>query len=282
MPKPTFEEQFKLMKRLIDIASSVVASTQALPFAVYTSLEEQRIANVPVTKPMLICVLSGSKEIGGLESKECAAGSFIFLSNKPSMDLRNIPKGACYFALLIDFDYDDFSDLPLSTQGAADYFCGELSNPLEQFLYQFIEWSSISPPALWPLRKRELLHLLFHLGYHQVANVVEPLSLSHKLHNIIGSNVSKEFPMQELTSKLAMSESTLRRRLQEEGTSLQEIKDKIRLGYGLHLLQTGNDSIGHIAELCGYYSQSRFTEKFKLRFGLTPSDLRKTLVPDPS
>ena len=66
--------------------------------------------------------------------------------------------------------------------------------------------------------------------------------------------------------------------LQAEGASVQDIKDQTKLGYGLHLLQTSADSIGAIAELCGYQSQSqsRFSERFKQRFGLTPTELRKT------
>ncbi len=73
-----------------------------------------------------------------------------------------------------------------------------------------------------------------------------------------------------------MSESTLRRKLSVEGTSMQEIKDQVKLGLGLQLLQTSNHSIVFIAEQCGYQSQSRFSSRFKKRFGLTPSALRKT------
>jgi AraC-like DNA-binding protein len=73
-----------------------------------------------------------------------------------------------------------------------------------------------------------------------------------------------------------MSESTLRRKLKVESTSVQEIKDSARLGLGLHLLQTSQHSIGIISDKCGYQSQSRFTERFKKQFGLTPSELRKT------
>jgi AraC-like DNA-binding protein len=77
-----------------------------------------------------------------------------------------------------------------------------------------------------------------------------------------------------------MSQSTLRRKLQVEGSSLQAIKDRVKLGYGLHLLQTTMEPVGIIAEKCGYYSQSRFTDRFKQLFGLTPTELRKTRVID--
>lgn len=89
-----------------------------------------------------------------------------------------------------------------------------------------------------------------------------------------------ELSIAHICNQLAMSESTLRRKLNSEGTSVQEIKDQARLGRGLHLLQTTRDSIGLIAEKCGYQSQSRFTGRFKGRFGLTPSELRNTKTVD--
>jgi AraC-like DNA-binding protein len=35
-----------------------------------------------------------------------------------------------------------------------------------------------------------------------------------------------------------------------------------------------------VAERCGYQSQSRFTDKFKQFFGVTPTELRKTRMRD--
>nr|WP_281358241.1 helix-turn-helix transcriptional regulator [Pseudoalteromonas caenipelagi] len=82
--------------------------------------------------------------------------------------------------------------------------------------------------------------------------------------------------MQQICDSLAMSESTLRRKLKSEGTTVQTIKDRAKLGLGLHLLQSTDYTIGVISQICGYQSQSRFTERFKSRFGLTPTQLRNT------
>jgi AraC-like DNA-binding protein len=89
-----------------------------------------------------------------------------------------------------------------------------------------------------------------------------------------------ELTIDIICEHLLMSESKLRRKLKLEGTSVQEIKDQARLGLALHLLQTSSNSIGVIADKCGYQSQSRFTERFKKRFGLTPSELKKTKMTD--
>lgn len=77
-----------------------------------------------------------------------------------------------------------------------------------------------------------------------------------------------------------MSASTLRRKLKSEGNTIQDIRIRSRLGHGLHLIQSSQLNIGNIAEQCGYQSQSRFTEQFKLLFGMTPREIRKSKMSD--
>ncbi|MGW8393489.1 helix-turn-helix transcriptional regulator [Pseudoduganella sp. HUAS MS19] len=249
----------------------------ALPFSVYSSVRQQRIVNVPIIKPTLICVLDGKKKLGEID---CPPGSFVILSNRPGIDMRNIPGDAEYLALIIEFEYDDFKCLPPKNARAAPYVQGEIGQSFLKTLQQFVEWSAFAPRAMWAARRQEILQLLYHLGYGQIGAVVEPPSLSHKVHGIIVEDVANDIHAGALASRLAISESTLRRKLAAEGTNLQEIKDRARLGHGLHLIQASFDAIGRVAERCGYQSQSRFTDKFKQFYGVTPSDLRKTRMRD--
>lgn len=53
-----------------------------LPFAVYTSIKEQHLLNVPIAKPLLIVVLSGNKQLGINNEIICDSGNVIFLSNR--------------------------------------------------------------------------------------------------------------------------------------------------------------------------------------------------------
>jgi len=221
-------------------------------------------------------VLKGSKQIGNHSEVACPAGNFLFLSNRPTLEMRNIPAGSEYAALIIEFDYDDFECFSQREPGGDTFFDGPVDLVLEKTLEQFISWSAFAPQALWPMRRQELLQLLYHAGYPQVSSVMEPPSLSHRIFNRVRAEVADDLSAERLSSELHMSEATLRRRLSAEGTSLQAIKDQARLGYGLHLVQTTPSPIGRIAEQCGYQSQSRFTDKFKQLFGMTPSELRKT------
>jgi AraC-like DNA-binding protein len=268
------------MDDLILKAKAMQEAGDALPFSVYASVKEQRIVNVPIIKPLLICVLDGRKKLGGQGEIVCPAGSYVMLSNRPSINMRNIPGDAEYLALLVEFDYDDFSCLPPRSARTTPFIQGEIGKVLRQTLMQFVEWSTFAPQSMWPARRREILQLLHHLGHEQISALVEAPSLSHELHGIISASIADDLGADALASRLALSESTLRRKLAAEGTSLQAIKDRARLGYGLHLVQTSQDPIGRVAERCGYQSQSRFTEKFKQFFGVTPSELRKTRMID--
>ncbi|WOD08373.1 AraC family transcriptional regulator [Marinomonas sp. GJ51-6] len=234
--------------------------------------------NVPVIKPLLIFVLSGNKSLGSKDEIHCPSGSFVFLSNTPEIAMRNVPNDVNYFALLIEFEYSDFDCLKHRTVNTDTYFQGQIEPMLEQTLQQFVEWSAFSPPDMWYLRRQEILQVLLSLGFDQVEGIMEPPTLSHKVYTIIREQISSDLGAEAVSSMLGMSESSLRRKLSAEGSHFQGIKDKVKLGYGLHLIQTSFSPIGLIAEKCGYASQSRFTEKFKQLFGITPTALRKTRV----
>lgn len=247
-----------------------------MPFSVYSALEDQHILNVPIVKPLLICVLDGKKELGSGEKDICETGDFIFLSNTPNINMRNVSQGSEYFALLIEFDYQDFSIFQQRSARSKDYFGGQITSLMSNTLAQFIEWVTCAPEHMWSSRKQEILKLILHMGFEEVTSIAEPPSLSHKVEQLITTNMLADSTAEQIADRLAMSESTLRRKLTSEGTHFQAIKDRVKLGRGLHLLQSTETAIGLIAEQCGYLSQSRFTDKFKILFGLTPSELRKT------
>lgn len=264
------------MKKLIETIKNTNTEDRLLPFAVYASIKEQHLLNVPVVKPLFIAVLDGDKKLGKQEQIVCRAGDFIFLSDSPAINMRNIPKDKEYFALLIEFDYQDFTDIGPHIANEKSFTIGEISLALETCLQQFVEWSVFSPKEMWSLRRKELLQLLYHLGYKEILAMAKPHKLAQKVHAILSEQPSADISLDVICRQVAMSESTLRRKLAAEGNTVQEIKDQVKLGLGLHLLQTTDFTIVHIAEQCGYQSQSRFTSRFKGRFGLTPSALRKT------
>jgi AraC-like DNA-binding protein len=268
------------LQELMEAAKKTLHEERPLPFSLYSSVTEQHILNAPIIKPLLIFVLAGVKQLGKDSEIVCPAGGFVFLSNSPTVDMRNIPVDEEYFAVLIDFDYDDFNQFRRPAGPTRKYFQGEIDFVLAKTLQQYMEWSTFAHPAAWHFRKKELLQTIYQCGYDEVSAIAEHPSLSHQLHDIISEDIAGDWSVERFTAKLALSESTLRRKLKAEGTDIHAILNRTRLGHALHLVQTTMDPIGRIAERCGYASQSRFTDKFKQLFGITPSELRKTRLHD--
>lgn len=265
------------MQNLIKTIKQALVEERLLPFSVYSSVKEQRLLNVPIVNPLFIAVLDGDKVLGKDREVVCHAGDFIFLSDSPAINMRNIPKDNEYFAGISIEDVDNSEKKQLLSRG---FSVGVISLELEKCLQQFVEWSLYSPSTMWPLRKKELLLLLCHMGHPDILAMAASHNLGQKVSAMLNAQPSLDVSLPTLCQQLGMSESTLRRKLNAEGTTVQAIKDQVKLGFGLHLLQTTKHSIVFIAEQCGYQSQSRFTSRFKGRFGLTPSELRKTKLTD--
>lgn len=273
------------MKKLIRAIAETIEYKEPLPFSVYSAYQEQVLLNVPITKPLLIVVLEGEKILGQNNEFICRKGEFIFLANNPALNMRNIPKEKNYFALLIEFSPQDFEGLQQQNFRHHDNHqrqcvIGETSALLNQCLQQFVEICPSMSSTLRSLRKREIIKLLCEMGHQDILSLLRKDQIKDKLHSLFIAPGGWALSITELCDTLAMSESTLRRKLKLERSSVQEIKDLARLGLGLHLLQTTNDSISFVAEQCGYQSQSRFTARFKSKFGLTPTALRKTKMKD--
>jgi AraC-like DNA-binding protein len=261
---------------IIDVIKKALDESVAPPFSVYTSFKEQKLLNVPIAKPLLIVVLNGNKELGFNGEVVCETGQFVFLSNNSAIDMRNIPEDKEYFALLIEFEFEDFNTFTINSSESKPYYIGKVESALMECLQQFIECSPWATKEIASLRKQEILALLCHLGHNDILSLLASPQLKNKLHDMFIEKERCELSVQDICQQLAMSESTLRRKLRSESTNVQEIKDSARLGLSLHLLQTTHYAIGIIADKCGYQSQSRFTERFKKQFGLTPTELRKT------
>ena len=264
------------MDKLFAALEQVSLSERELPFSLYSSVSEQRLLNVPIAKPLLVVVIRGNKELGQDAAISVPTGGFAFLSDSPAVNMRNIPSNREYLALLLEFDDEDFVGHANGNGVAPDYLVGTVNLALERCLQQFVESVAWAPESIWRSRKQEILSLLHHLGYKDVFAMSRKPQLSQRLHDLFAQTGYSDLSLTQACARLAVSESTLRRKLKREGTSVQEVKDRARLGFALHLLQTSNDSISRVAERCGYRSASRFTDRFKQHFGLTPSELRKT------
>ena len=85
------------------------------------------------------------------------------------------------------------------------------------------------------------------------------------------------FPgLEAISRKLNMTARTLRRRLEQEGTSFKTLTEEAKRRDALTLLDDFNLDIQRVAELLGYQDPANFTRAFRQWTGQTPSQYRTT------
>ena len=105
----------------------------------------------------------------------------------------------------------------------------------------------------------------------------EDSTLREQVIAMIGRDFSIAPPSAEQVAKtLNMSVSTLRRRLLEEETTYQKIKDDCRRQSSIDYMNSPELSINDVAGLMGFDEPSAFFRSFKRWTGMTPGEYRQS------
>jgi len=86
---------------------------------------------------------------------------------------------------------------------------------------------------------------------------------------------AKEMTPESVAKGLNISYRSLRRRLNEEGTSFRELHSQVRMQLAADYLMQSSLSVEQVAEEVGYADRSSFQATFKKWSGLTPTQYRK-------
>jgi AraC-like DNA-binding protein len=249
---------------------------------------KQRIHRVPFLQPSLVMVLDGQKTVSnGDKVDRCASGEFLGIPAPSAFDMVNQPdERIChYLALCIPFESALVERFLRLYPGMTPGHHKKSAIPLKGYdtLYaavlHFLQIAD-SPGQDRDLLEHRLMEILLCLVKHSAASHML-LSMSdqwrQRLASLFLTDPAKAWRAQDVCRLLAVSQSTLRRNLRQENASFQWVLDDVRLGHGLLQIQMTRLPIGQIAANCGYQSASRFSARFRQRFEVTPSQLRKTL-----
>jgi len=100
-------------------------------------------------------------------------------------------------------------------------------------------------------------------------------AMTTQVMNLVGESINQTFPLIEtVSSYFHMSSRNLRRRLKDEGTSYQKIKDKLRQDLAMTRLRENDLSINQISREVGFNEPAAFTRAFKHWTGKTPRAYR--------
>ncbi|MCP4089708.1 MAG: AraC family transcriptional regulator [Gammaproteobacteria bacterium] len=128
------------------------------------------------------------------------------------------------------------------------------------------------------VQTEESLHgFLKTAPYQLLVMADDSTSLKAQIVALIGRDFSMPIPTaKEVANTLNMSLSKLRRRLLEEDTTFQQIKDDCRKKSAINYMNSPQLSINDVAGLMGFEEPSAFFRSFKRWTGMTPGEYRQS------
>lgn len=254
---------------------------------VQSCYKPQKISKVTFRKPAVLVVISGSKEIELANRRFVAkAGEFLIVPADTEFWIAKYPDpvSGLYQGLGFRFDIETVEEFQrsygrgLESWNLSSNWHAPAGEAALEWIIQWLEWSGKYPPSLQVQRHRlvEFLLLLAQAGLAGNILVSRNPSWRQRIGQLIGVDSARAWRCQDLCRMLGVSESAMRRHLQVEGTSFRDLLEETRLMSGLVLVQETSLTICQVADAVGYRSQSRFTDRFKERFGVTPTTLRRS------
>jgi AraC-like DNA-binding protein len=112
--------------------------------------------------------------------------------------------------------------------------------------------------------------ILHDLDYALTDNSITSRVRRAVLHGLTSGKPSAK----DVARELALSPRTLQRKLQEEGTTFQEVTDVARKDLAQQYVQSGKHDLNAITYLTGFANQSAFSRAYKAWTGRTPTEDR--------
>jgi AraC-like DNA-binding protein len=122
----------------------------------------------------------------------------------------------------------------------------------------------------------ELLKIIKDQADKLIHGWIEEDSFYHQVRLLIMQGMGEEgFNADVLARRMAMSISTLKRRLAEQKLSYRMIREELIDNLAKQMLKDTSMQIGHIASELGYSEPAAFDRAFKRLVGMTPREYRK-------
>ncbi|MFA0035654.1 helix-turn-helix transcriptional regulator [Vibrio sp. 10N.261.52.A1] len=250
---------------------------------VFRAEQLQKLRNVRILSPSIIQIITGSKRLFWKDSAaELTHSELLLCEASASLSFENMPHKGRFLSRVFSFHFQPTQAmLELSEQCAAEfeYLTLEADRSLQDTLNALFTFDrqsmSETTQQFWlqglyqQLAEKGVLHRLFTRS-----NV----SFSQKLSHYLSHSPDEKHSLEDVAERFAMSRATLIRKLKLEGMQYREVLAEVRLSHALYLMQNGQHNVTMLAQSCGYQSEGRFSQRFKGKFGLSPSEYIKTVA----
>jgi AraC-like DNA-binding protein len=241
-----------------------------------------RFSEVAVDQAALILLRHGVKTLNsGSRQWTARRGDALVVAGGQTLDIRNrLSPDGLYEARWVVWDPDLLTQqhlpparrtTPLSSilhlTAVGDAFTSAVERAVE----------AIEKPAAIPapVARHRMTELLLWLQEHGVTLVAhQPASIVARLRTLFSTRPGAAWALSATARQFGMSSATLRRRLADEGMTFGDVLADARMSCAMTLLQTTRRSISAVASDVGYASPSRFSVRFRARFGFAPSAIR--------
>jgi len=103
--------------------------------------------------------------------------------------------------------------------------------------------------------------------------------LVSQVRQALAAHPERSHSAEALAALLHVSARTLHRQLKEEGASLQQLKDEVRLERARTLLYRTDKPLKQVAAAVGFANDKSFIRAFRHWTGLAPQEFRQTMAP---
>lgn len=269
------------------LADLLIRTESSAHLGMNACMQPQSLRSVSIPMPTLTMALEGQKTLFIGESAYASAkGAAILIPAHTEFRIENVPgpKTGRFFGVSVRFDPEtiaQFRQIYGATFAEWDTR-PKWQMPAQGFLLDalaaWVDWAERYGTDTNHSRHRllEILLLLARHGYGGNLLLEQTDRWAQRIENLLMLDPAREWRIGDVCARMGVSESTLRRHLGAENVGFRDLLEKVRLETGLmHVIET-DLQIAQVAMACGYQSQSRFAERFRLRFGLSPVELRQT------
>ena len=250
---------------------------------VFRAEQLQKLRNVRILSPSIIQIITGSKRIFWKDSAaELTHSELLLCEASVSLRFENMPQKGRFLSRVFSFHFQpNKAMLEVSEKNSktSDFPSVAVDRNLQDSLNALFTFDrqsmSETTQQFWlqglyqQLAEKGVLHRLF-----TSSNV----SFSQKLSHYLSHSPDEKHPLEDVAERFAMSRATLIRKLKLEGMQYREVLAEVRLSHALYLMQNGQQNVTMLAQSCGYQFEGHFSQRFKGKFGLSPSEYIKTVT----